>query len=122
MLLILVKLIGAYIFVIGVILLFSPQKIKGLIAVFAPGKRLYLVGVLRILIGAILLWAASQCKLTWLVAGVGILAMVMGLLYFVLGLERLKAMLSRWDKRPVLLIRFIGLVIMIIGALLIYST
>lgn len=119
--LILVKLIGAYIIFIGIIFLLKPKLLKGYIAFWDQGKRLYIIGGSRLLMGTILLSASSQCRLKWVVLILSILIIIAGLPYFIMKKERMQVMLSRWDKRPTLFIRLLGLSILAIGALLIYS-
>lgn len=119
--LILVKLIGIVIVLMGVILLLSPGTMKQLIAFWGQGKRIYMAGILRLLFGAILLLAASQCRLVGVVVILGILMLIGGTLIFVLGLARIKSILNWWDRRTPQVIRLMGLIILAIGALLIYS-
>jgi len=121
MLLILVKLIGVYIAIMGVIFLLKPKMLKGYEAFWEEGKRLYIIGGSRILMGAILLLAAAQCRLKGVVVALGISLIIAGLPYFVLRVEKIKAMANRWAKRPPLVIRLLGLAILVIGALLLYS-
>lgn len=119
--LILVKLIGIVIIGIGIILLLNPKAINQIIACCQKGKRLYIAGILRILIGVIFLLTASQCRLPGIVLVLGILILITGILIFILGLERVKSILNWWNKGMPLVIRLIGLVTLAIGALLIYS-
>ena len=119
--LILVKLIGIVIVVMGITFLLSPKQLRQLLAFLGQGKRLYGVGILRLLFGVILLLAASQCRLVGVVLTLGILFLIGGILIFVLGLERLKSILNRWDKKSPLTLRLLGLIPLAFGALLLYS-
>lgn len=118
---ILVKLIGIFIAGMGIILLLSPKTIKRLVAFCQQGKRVYISGLLRLLIGVILLLAASQCRLSGMVATLGILVLIGGILIFVLGIERTKALLNRWSNKSTLFLRLWGILALAIGVLLIYS-
>jgi hypothetical protein len=118
----LAKLIGVYIVVMGSLFLLRPKTIRQFIAFWGKGKRLYVVGISRLLIGTVLLLAAPQCRRPWFVFILGILIiLLLSMPYFILGEERLKAMFNRWDKRPAVVIRLMGLICLVIGALLIYS-
>ncbi len=119
--LILVKLIGIVIVVMGITFLLSPKKLKHFMAFLGQGKRLYGVGILRLLFGVILLLAASQCRLVGVILTLGILILIGGILIFVLGLERVKSMLNWWNKRSPLILRLMGLIALALGALLLYS-
>lgn len=119
--LILVKLIGIIIAVMGVSLFLNPRTLKALIAFWGQGRRLYIAGILRILIGAMLLLAASQCRLRGAVIALGILFLIGGVLIFLLGLSRLKSILNWWEKRPTSVIRLMALFALVIAVLLLYS-
>ncbi len=121
MLIILVKLIGIYVAVMGVIFLLRPKSLKGYTAFWEQGKRLYLIGGSRIVLGAILLWASPVCRLKTIVFVLGIFMIFFGLPYFFLNMERLKIMVSRWQTRSALSVRLLGLAILAAGVLLIYS-
>jgi uncharacterized protein YjeT (DUF2065 family) len=118
---IIVKLIGIYIAIMGAIFLFRPKALKPYAAFWEERKRLYIIGGSRLFMGLILLLAASSCRLKTVVVILGILIILAGLPYFFMKLERLKNMAKRWENRPALLVRILGLLILAIGALLLYS-
>lgn len=119
--LILVRLIGLYFVVTGVVFILIPKSLKHYITFWSKGKRLYLVGVLRILSAGVLLLAVPQCRFRWVVAALGILNILLGIPYFIRGIEGMKEMLSFWDKRPLKAVRILGIASLAIGGLLIYS-
>ena len=90
-------------------------------AFLEQGRKLYIVGILRLLIGIILLLVASQCRLVGVVITLGIFFLIGGIVIFILGLERIKSMLNWWNKRSLLVIRLMGLIALALGALLLYS-
>jgi len=118
---VLVKLIGLIIVVMGAVILLNPVAMRWLIDFWKEGKRIYLVGLLRLLIGIILLLAASQCKLPGVVTTLGILILLGGLLIFLLGLEKVRSMLDWWSKKPPAALRLMGSIALAIGLLLFYS-
>ncbi len=119
--LVLVKLFGIVIVAMGSIFTFNPQALKQVFSFWQQGNRVYLVGVLRILIGIVLLMAASQCRLIWVVVTLGLLVLIKGVLIFILGIEKIKSMLNWWGQRPLGILRLMGLIALSIGALLLYS-
>lgn len=118
---ILVKLFGLIIVVLGVIFMIRPDAMKKYIAFWVKGKRLYAGGILSILIGIIALLAASQCKLVWFVVLIGILALIKGVLLFALGPEKWISKLNWWTTRSPAFLRLYSLMPITIGILLIYS-
>ncbi len=119
--LILVKLIGIIIAGMGIVVLLSPKALHQMLSYWGQGKKLYLAGILRLLIGVILLLAAPQCRLVGVILALGILCLIKGILIFILGIEKTKAVLDWWKNRSHRVIRLIGLIVIAFGALLIYS-
>ena len=119
--LILVKLIGILFVGLGVIFLLNPKSMKQYVAFVLKGKRIYLCGMLRILIGVIFLLAASQCRLSGVIIILGILTLIKGLMVFVLGPEKIKSILNWWAKKSDSVIRLLSIIAIAIGALIIYS-
>lgn len=118
---VLAKLIGIFITCMGVIVVAKPQIMRKMVAFWRQDKRIYLGGLLRMLFGAIFLLSASQARLPVVMAILGIFLLVAGMLIFILKLEKIKAMLERWSKRPSYVLRLMGTIVLIIGLLIIYS-
>ena len=117
----LIKIIGIVIALVGIVFLFCPKAIKQFMGFVGQGRRLYWVGILRLLFGVILLLGASQCRVIWVVMAMGILFLIGGVMIFTLGLERLRSIIEWWNKRSLMSLRLIALVALALGALLIYS-
>lgn len=117
----LVKLIGIVVLVGGVVYLLKPDAIKQYIAFWTKGKRISIGAGLSLLFGIILLRAASECVVSWVVTTFGVLAIIKGLVLFVLGPEKAVSKLKWWRERPDSTLRLIGIIALAIGALLIYS-
>ena len=121
MLLIVVKLIGIYIAVMGIIFLFKPKALAAYTAFWGKKKRLYIIGASRIIMGLIVLVAASQCRFQAISAIIGILLIIAGIPYFIIRLDRQKTYVSRWANTPAMFVRILGFLILSIGVLLLYS-
>ncbi len=117
----LVKLMGIVIVVAGIIFGLNPKAMKAYIAFWGPGKRLRIGAVLSFVIGFIFLLAAAQCRLTAVINIFGILAVIKGILLFILGPEKIKSMMNWWQQKSDLFIRLYALFALAMGALLIYS-
>ncbi|MFH1552808.1 MAG: hypothetical protein ABID83_04135 [Candidatus Omnitrophota bacterium] len=114
----LVRLIGIVLTVAGVVFLLNPETMKRAIAFFAEGKRVYAAGCIRILVGIILLTAASQCRIAWIVFIIALLPLISGILVFALGLEKCKNMIKLWQEKPVATLRAVSVIPVVIGLLL----
>jgi len=119
--LIFVKLIAIIMVGTGIIFLLGPKAMRQFMVFLEKGKRLYISAILRILIGVIFLLAASQARIAWVIVTLGILALVRGTIFFILGLDRVKTMLKWWYGRSLLVLRLIALIPIAVGALLFYS-
>jgi small-conductance mechanosensitive channel len=119
--LILVRLIGIFVVGAGVIFLLSPKTMRRFMVFCVKGKRLYIGCIFRILIGIIFLSAASQSRIAWVIVTLGILALIGGLTFFILGLERIRSMLRWWHVRSLLVLRLVALIPIAIGVLILYS-
>ncbi|UCH12304.1 MAG: hypothetical protein JSW18_05680 [Candidatus Omnitrophota bacterium] len=118
---ILVRLFGIVIVVMGIIFLLNPKALKQYIAFWRQQKRLYVGGILSLLFAVIFLLGASQCRLAWVIVIFGIWALIKGVLLFTLGQKRLNAYLDWWLGRPISIVRLLGIVALALGILIIYS-
>ncbi|MBA7630634.1 hypothetical protein ES703_38158 [subsurface metagenome] len=118
---ILIRVLGVVIVGMGVAFLLRPKLYRQYVAFWQPGKRLYLGAILSLLIGVILLLAATQCRLIGFVLALGILCLVKGVMLFTLGREKMKSMLKWYQGRSLLVLRLVALIAIAFGALLIYS-
>jgi len=118
MLIILSKVIAVYIALTGVVFLIRPRSLTGYVGFWKQSKRLYFIGGSRVIMGAVLLWAGPVCRFKPLVFISGILMVIAGLPYFILSVERLKTMFSRWQSRSIASVRILGFSFLAAGILL----
>jgi len=118
---IVIKVIGMFFALIGVVYLLKPNIIKWLMEFFKQGRRLYIAGVLRFAFAIIFLIGARECDITWVIITFGVLFLISGLLIFTLGLDRLRSMLEWYQQQSNWVLRFLASVTLILGAVIIYS-
>ena len=116
-----VKIVGLIMAIMGIVLILTPKTLNQLVNFCQKGKRLRIGAIIRIIIGVIFLNSASQCKLPLVVAIIGVLILIKGIMVFVLGPQRVRSTLEWWNKRPAQMIRLLGLIALALGLLLIYS-
>jgi len=87
--LIAVRVLGVVIVGMGVVFLLRPKLYKQYMAFWQTGKRLYLGAILAILIGVLLLLAATQCRLVGIILALGIISLAKGIILFTLGREKM---------------------------------
>lgn len=118
---IVVRIIGLLIAAMGVLFAVKPQMIQQVFDFFCKDKRLYIAGVIRILLGVILLVAATECTVTWIILVLGIIFLIAGILVFALGIEKCKLTVSRILQKPLKIIRLITIIPIVIGILILIA-
>ena len=116
-----IKIIGIFFILVGILYLFKPEVAKSLMGFFKKGIRMYFAALIRFALGVVFLLAARECRQFWVIFVFGIVFSLSGLLIFLLGVRRLKSILEWWQKQSALLIRIIAVIIIAIGGVIIYS-
>lgn len=117
----LIKAIGIFYIALGILFIAQPLLIRKIIDFAKVGKRVYWGGVVRLVIGALLLIATPQALIPAIPGIIGALVIVSGILAFVLGFPRIFAMLDWFYALPENKMRFIPGFLVLLGILLIYS-
>ncbi len=118
---IVIKILGIFFVLIGIVFLLRPDVMKRLMEFIKKGKRIYFAGVIRFVLAIVFLLGASECYQKWVIAAFGILFLMSGLLIFILGPEKIRRMLDWYQKQSVLIFRVIAVIVLAVGAIIIYS-
>jgi len=116
-----IQVLGVIIAVMGLLYLLKPKVLHGLIDFFKKGSRIYLVGLARFALAIVFLLAARECDLTWVIVVFGILFLVSGIVIFGMGLRRVKALMEWYQGQSPLLLRFVGLIVLAVGIVIMYA-
>lgn len=116
-----IKIIGIIIVSIAIVFLVKPQVIRHLMGFFKKGNRIYLAGLVRFALAVVFLLAARECDKTWVILVFGILFLISGLLVFMLGPAKIGRVLNWYQKRSLQLSRVVAVIILAVGAIIIYS-
>ena len=116
-----VKIVGILILVLSIMGIIYPDAMKKVALFFVEGKRLYIVGVIRIIIGICLLLAASQAKIPIIILILGIIILVAGIFCFLIGPEKMKPKINAIMEKSANIRRLLAVIAFIIGALMVYS-
>lgn len=114
----LIKLIGVVIAGMGLAIFASPVFVQRLFAFFKEGKNLYVAGVVRSVIGLLLLFSASVSRVPVAALALGVMFLTSGIVIFAADLEKLKAFVAAYSEMPELVIRLLGLVACSFGILI----
>lgn len=116
-----IKAIGLIMAVVGVAFAVVPERLVKLMPFFQVGRRVRIVGILRLAIAVIFLLAASQCSWPWVIGVLGVLILASGVLALTLKLKHIRAFLDWWQSRNILVLRIIGGVVVIVGLLIVFA-
>ena len=118
---VIIKAIGIYIAVMGLVFLLKPGLQRTLTRFFAAGSRLYLAALVRFVLAVIFLLGAKECDSTVIIATFGIIFLVSGTLIFMLGIEKARSILSWYLEQPILIFRIIATIVLIVGLVIVFS-
>ena len=116
-----IKSLGILIALMGIAYLLRPEIIKCLMTFFKKGRRIYFSGLLRFALAVVFFLGARECGYFWVIFACGIIFLTGGLLVFMLGPEKIRRMLDWYQEQPLLIFRVIALIVLIFGAIIIYS-
>ncbi len=116
-----IKVIGLAIMIFGVWLVARPEVIKKLMGFFKEGKRLYVVGLIRLAVGVVFLLSARECNVVWFIAAAGILFLLSALLIFLMKPEKLKGWIDWWLAKSDVVIRSLAVFVLFFGALIVWA-
>jgi uncharacterized protein YjeT (DUF2065 family) len=116
-----IKILGIIISLMGLVYLLRPDIIKKLMNFFKKDKRIYLSGVLRLALAVVFLVAARECRYPWIIFACGIIFLAGGLLIFLLGPERIRKILDWYQEQSTLIFRVIAVIVLVFGLIIILS-
>ncbi len=116
-----VQIIGAWIMLMGVLLLVKPTVLDYPANFFKKGRRIYLAAVARLTLAVLFLLAAGDCMLRAVVALFGVLFMISGLLILMLGPARMREIIELFQRQPHLIRRVVAALVLAVGGLIAYA-
>ena len=118
---IVIKSLGMLFCLMGIAYLLRPDIIKKLMVFFKKGKRIYFAGLIRFALAVVFFVAARECRYPWIIFACGIIFLISGFLIFMLGPEKIRRILDWYEQQPALIFRIIALVVLVFGAIIIFS-
>ncbi len=117
----LVKLFGVLVVAIGMVFAVRPTAVGRYVSLWREGRRLYLIVILRLVIGTIFLVAASSARSSGNLTIIGIIAIAGSLLAMLVGRERIVLILNTFSRGSIAYLRMMAVVAAYFGALVICS-
>ena len=116
-----IKVIGTIIVCIGLGYFIKPEAMKWLMAFFVKGKRLYLAALVRFALAITFFLGARECHIPWLIVVFGLIFLLSGLLIFMLGLEKAKGIINRFQEQPIFMFRVVASIVLCVGLIIVYA-
>ena len=117
----LVRLLGIIMMLIGIAVLVRPALMKKMIAFVKVDKRVYWSGGIKTLVGIIFLLAATECKIPFVIAVMGILFVMSLVICLAMGDKKIKSWIEVWEAKTEDFVKVWSLVTIAIGALITFS-
>ncbi len=118
---IIIKILGVLFILLGIGFIIKPQAVKWLMFFLKQGKRIYLAALLRLALAVVFLLGAGACRIQWIIAVLGILFLLGGLLIFIISPKKIGRMLDWFENKPAIVFRLLSLVVIALGAVVIYA-
>jgi hypothetical protein len=118
---ILIKALGIFFVLIGIVYLLKPDIVKLLIEFFKKGNRIYIAGLVRLILAVIFLVGARECRHFLVIFGFGIILLLSALLIFVLGPKKLAPIFQWYQRQSIIFYRVISVIVVIVGAVIIFA-
>lgn len=100
---------------------YSPAVCFGSPSIPPTSLELYSSAVIRVLIGALFFAGARTARVPWLLRALGAIAIVAGAATLFIGLERAAAIADWTAHQRVAVIRLLGFLPLVLGALIVYA-
>lgn len=118
--LILAKLIGVLFVGLGIAFLVKPVWMTQVMQFWKEGNRIYWAGIIRVIIAIVLFLAAPAATNVMAPIILGLIILLSGVVIFVMGPEKLKALIQSWEDQNVSIHRLLSLIITSFGLLVFF--
>ena len=116
----LIRLLGAVIVIMGLIFGIKPEVFQRYVKFWHSRKRIVAGGLISLLLGVIFLLSSSRCRVPLVITIFGIWAIIKGIILFVINEKKLNTYLEWWLRKPLSVIRLIGIISLTLGILIIW--
>jgi len=115
------KIVAVLIILDGIMVMFRPDFLKKCCLMFSQGATIYLAAVIKALVGiAVLFGVSEKCRYEWVIIAFGILALV-GAVFVIAAPQKARAMAGFFAAKSNTTLRFLSIIYLLIGVLLVYA-
>ena len=117
-----IKVIGTVTVAMGLVYLVKPEFLRGIMRFFSEGRRMYFAALVRFALAVTFFMGARKCGITWVILLFGALFLLSGILIFLLGVERSRAIINWYRQQPKFVFRMLALVVLGAGLIIVYAS
>jgi uncharacterized protein YjeT (DUF2065 family) len=77
--------------------------------------------IVRFALAIVFFLGARQCGVKWVIVLFGLIFLLSGLLIFMLGLEKAKAIINWYQEQPKFLLRVVATIVLGVGLIIVYA-
>ena len=99
----------------------KPECLKKLAEFVKKGKNIYAIGVLRMSIAILFFLAATSSRWPMIIFILGLVFLLSALAIFMLGPKKLKKYFVWYLSQSILVLRFLAVLILVIGLLIVFA-
>lgn len=116
-----VGIIGWLIVAEGVLFLIRPEFLGPVIRFFSNSFWMHALSILRIALAVLFFLGAMQCRIRGIIVGFGLLMLIAGVAGLIVGRQMYNTILQWWQERNLVTVRLLAAVVVLIGAVIVYS-
>jgi len=116
-----IVLIGAFLVLVGLVVLVVPQAMRQTLKVFLHRKWVPAASLIRIVLGLVLIFGASATRLPTFVLGFGVLVVIAGIAIPFIGFERIERLVHFWIRQSDAVLRLWSVAVIGLGSVLVWS-
>ena len=119
---IVIFIIGFLIVAEGLLFLLRPALLGPVVRFFNRTFWMYTLSIVRIVLAVIFLLGATQCRVTIVIAGFGIVLLISGFAGLIVKHQMYNSILQWLQERNLTAVRFVAAVVVLIGAVIVFCT
>ncbi|MBD3296928.1 MAG: hypothetical protein GF392_06120 [Candidatus Omnitrophica bacterium] len=117
----LTKLISIAIIIYGCMLVLRPEMLKDVLDFIRKGNRAYVASTVKAVLGGVMILAAPDCRVPWVILFFGSLSLLLGAVMFLFKKAVIKSFIRWWEQRTPGELNLAGIAVLALGIILILA-
>lgn len=115
---ILVKIFSIVVMLYGAFLILRPETLKKVFKSMRDKYNFYIAGASKAVAGLVLILAASDCRVPWVIMFFGSLSLFGGILAFVIRIRLITELFDWMEQQPPRFTHYVGAIALLIGIIM----